>query len=213
MKTKKIILCSFVLASAVSMILLIQSCNSDKDDIANIPNIPVIDLTKTIEFSEYVTASNALKDKFLAFVNTLNQIEFEELMNNLNDDEYMQGIIEKAGVENDIKKFVDNKRNLFCNTHYLRLSVADQQNLFFGYFHTTNNVNVKTRSESSVNCDERRQKDYSWARAIADLELIGCTCAVEVPLVACACYAAALANYANNIRLADQAYEDCIRGR
>lgn len=209
MKTKKIILCSFALASAV-LILLIQSCNSDKDDIAN---IPVIDLTETIEFTEYVTASNALQDKFLAYVNTLNQIEFEELMNNLNDDEYMQGILYKAGVENDIKKFVDNKRNLFCNTDYLRLSVSDQQNIFFGYFHTTNNVNVKTRSESSVNCDERRQKDYSWARAIADLELIGCTCAVEVPLVACACYAAALANYANNIRLADQAYEDCIRGR
>lgn len=60
-------------------------------------------------------------------------------------------------------------------------------------------------------CEQRQLSDYSWARAKCDLALVGCTCMVEVPLAACLCYAAALANYADDIRLADRSYEDCIR--
>lgn len=60
-------------------------------------------------------------------------------------------------------------------------------------------------------CDMRGQADYSWVRAIADLGLVGCTYLVEISLAACVCYATVLSNYANDLRLADRAYEDYIQ--
>lgn len=206
---KKFILFLFMVTLSVSMILFSQSCDSNEEEFVN---VSASTIAETDEFVDFIICSSALQDKFLAYTKTLNQSEFEELMNNLNNDEYMFDIVDKAGLEDDIQSLVNSKKNLLRNTDYSNLNISEQKSLLVKYSCAPKETIAKTRTESSQECDKRRLDDYAWARAIADLELIGCTCSVEIPLLACACYTATLASYANNIRLADRAYEDCMKG-
>lgn len=206
---KKIILFLFVVSLSVFMILFSQSCDSSEEEFVN---VSAATIAETDEFVDFIICSSALQDNFLTYTKTLSDSEFEELMNNLNNDEYMFDVVDKAGLQNDIQSLVNSKKNLLRNTGYSNLSISEQKSLLVKYSCVPKETTVKTRTESSQECDKRRQEDYAWARAIADIELIGCTCSVEIPLLACACYTATLASYANNIRLADRAYEDCMRG-
>lgn len=212
MKTEKIILGLFVILLIGGASFLMQSCSSHNDESASC-NTPIAVISESDEFVDFTASSNSLAEKFLAYTKTLSQTEFDELMYNLNNDEYMSEVVTKAGIEKDILLLSKYKSNLLNNTDYLKLDKSEQANLFTNFSDKIERIRMKTRRESEDvdECEKRRMEDYSWARAIADLGLIGCTCTVEIPIVACLCYAAVMANYANDIRLADRAYEDCIK--
>lgn len=167
-------------------------------------------VAKSNEFSDFVIDSDLLLDKFVKYKKKLTNAEFDELMYNQNNDEYLEQLIFKSGIKNEIRAVMESKNNLLKNTNYLKLDKSVQSNLLF-----SDKIVVKTRSEgnSSNDCDSRRQADYSWARAKADAGLILCTCSVEVPLIACICYATVLLNYAYDLRHADQSYEDCMKNK
>lgn len=164
------------------------------------------------EFIDFVMETEALAKKTKAYTKTLSDEKFEELMYNQNNDDYMEDFMKKAGIEEDLKRIAKVKTKLVMNEQFARLTEEERMQLFLGEAKLNTRVMLKQRPElTEFDCDARRQADYSWARATADLGLIGCTCMVEIPLAACVCYTMVMANYANDIRLADRAYEDCMR--
>lgn len=201
----------FVVTVIVSMASFMYSCSNNEIEATHESTITAV--SESDEFLDFVSSSDLAAKKFLAYTKTLNQAEFDELMYNLNNDEYMAEVITKAKIENELQLVVKNKNNLLNKTFYLKLDVSDQSNLFMTYANEVKRADIKTRREggNTNECDDRRSTDYSWAQAKASLALIGCTCLVEIPIAACFCYAAALANYADDIRLADRAYDDCIK--
>ncbi len=164
------------------------------------------------EFIDFVMETEALAEKTKAYTKTLSDEEFEELIYNQNNDDYMEDFTKKAGIERNLEQIAKTKTKLVMNEQFIRLTEEERMQLFLGETKLNSRVMVKKRSElTEFDCDARRQSDYSWARAKADLGLIGCTCMVEVPIAACLCYALVMANYADDIRQADRAYEDCMR--
>ena len=203
---------SWTLFISVLMFAVIYSCSSD----GFVDGNETSDIVKSDEFTAFTSDCELAMDKFVSYANTLTQDEFDELMYNLNNDDYMSEVVNRAGLEEDLQRIVKSKKHLLENKNYVLLDDNKQFTLFYDHASPIqkNNVSIKTRTEGDGGlneCEQRQLSDYSWARAKCDLALVGCTCMVEVPLAACLCYAAALANYADDIRLADRSYEDCIR--
>ncbi|WP_294628542.1 hypothetical protein [uncultured Bacteroides sp.] len=210
MNFKKVILCLSVFTFIIGMNVVISSCSSDED--GSTKNTLIDSVAESDEFLDFVEISEALSDKTLSYTSTLSQEEFDELMYNLNNDDYMEEFMAKANIKNEISAMTKAKEKLLYNADFSNLNETERGNLFLETAKRNSSIMLKTRSEITSNeCEQRRAQDYSWARAQADIALIGCTCLLEVPAAACVCYALALANYANDIRLADRAYEDCMR--
>lgn len=68
-------------------------------------------------------------------------------------------------------------------------------------------------SEKGRRCQAQYDSDEKWAVGIYLVALAACSCAVGsgvgVP-AGCLCFTAAIANYANDMRLATRNYEDCM---
>lgn len=203
---KNTILVLAVIAVFVSTILCIQSCGINEEESFN-SNL------ESDELVDFAMSSNILFEKFLEYTNSLTDKDFEDLILHINDDEYISDIIQKAGIEKDIELVKENQTKLLSNKEYMSLNIEEQTNLFKHYSNKRQKVILKTKGEDSANdeCTQRKLDDYAWAQAIADVGVISCTCAIEVPFAACACYVAVMLNYANSIRQADRAYEDCVR--
>jgi len=213
MNFKKVISRLSVFAFIIGMNVVIFGCSSDEDGSNNRTKNTLMDsVTESDEFIDFVDMSEVLSNKTLSYTSTLSQEEFDELMYNLNNDDYMEEFVTKANIKNEILAITKAKEKLLDNADFSNLNETERTKLFLETAKRNSPIMLKTRSEITSNeCDQRRAQDYSWARAQADIALIGCTCLWEIPIAACACYALAMANYANDIRLADRAYEDCMR--
>ena len=55
------------------------------------------------EFWEFERNSELLSDKFQAYTSTLSAEEYNKLMENLNDDDYMEEFIGKANLEKELQ--------------------------------------------------------------------------------------------------------------
>ncbi|MDE6819989.1 MAG: hypothetical protein K2P55_08450 [Bacteroides acidifaciens] len=210
---KKKVLCFGAIIFIAGMSVAISSCSSDEDGSDNRTKNALMDsVAESDEFIDFVDMSEVLSKKTLSYTSTLSQEEFDELVYNLNNDDYMEEFVTKANIKNEISAITKAKEKLLNNTDFFNLNETERTKLFLETAKRNSSIMLKTRSEVTSNeCDQRRAQDYAWARAQADIALIGCTCLWEMPIAACACYALAMANYANDIRLADRAYEDCMR--
>lgn len=66
------------------------------------------------EFWEFERNSELLSDKFQAYTSTLSAEEYNKLMENLNDDDYMEEFIGKANLEKELQQMNEAKENLLC---------------------------------------------------------------------------------------------------
>ena len=64
------------------------------------------------EFWEFERNSELLSDKFQAYTSTLSAEEYNKLMENLNDDDYMEEFIGKANLEKELQQMNEAKENL-----------------------------------------------------------------------------------------------------
>ena len=69
---------------------------------------------------------------------------------------------------------------------------------------------LKLRSETgNSECQKIFDRELSKAYGIAMLELIGCTCAIEAPPIACLCYVAVMARYYSTIDTLEREKQEC----
>lgn len=90
---------SWTLFISVLMFAVIYSCSSD----GFVDGNETSDIVKSDEFTAFTSDCELAMDKFVSYANTLTQDEFDELMYNLNNDDYMSEVVNRAGLEEDLQ--------------------------------------------------------------------------------------------------------------
>lgn len=177
----------------------------------NTGNVLIDSVANSDEFYEFKRCSEQLADKFGAYTSKLNDEEYDKLMEDLNNDEYVEDFIKKANLEEELRQMDEANKGLRERTVFLRLSEEERLSLFSLYAKShefTKRKILKTRKEGNGNskCEELRQAAYTQAEA--DYNNAIAKCKAESPTTYC--YTQALANYRRNQRIADKEYEECI---
>ena len=150
-------------------------------------------------------------DKFQAYTSTLSAEEYNKLMENLNDDDYMEEFIGKANLEKELQQMNEAKENLLLHTGFSKLSEDERMLLFMQYAESrefTGKTLIKTRTEGNANsCETNKQIAYAQAKADYDNAIIKCRQESSTNY----CYTQALAKYERSKRTSDRVYEECIK--
>ena len=138
---KKISLHVTAIVCIVLATTFFNSCNSnDYNDEQMYDTKLLIDTIATSdEFWEFERNSELLSDKFQAYTSTLSAEEYNKLMENLNDDDYMEEFIGKANLEKELQQMNEAKENLLLHTGFSKLSEDERMLLFMpvSYTHLT----------------------------------------------------------------------------
>lgn len=180
----------------------------------NTGNVLIDSVANSDEFYEFKRCSEQLADKFGAYTSKLNDEEYDKLMEDLNDDEYVEDFIKKANLEEELRQMDEAKKGLLERTVFLRLSEEERMSLFSLYAKSgefTKRKILKTRKEGNGNskCEELRQAAYK--RAEMEYENAIARCKAESPTTYC--YTQALAKYDRDNDIANRNYEACTQGK
>ena len=126
-------LCSAMIFSA-AIFGVIYSCSSDECDIINSSmedvvvnkNPLMISVENSNEFLAFIKENESVMAKFLMYKETLSESDYNELMSNVNDDDYLLDIINKADMLNDLQRLGAKMNSLLANTQYERLNQMEE---------------------------------------------------------------------------------------
>ncbi|WP_294628544.1 hypothetical protein [uncultured Bacteroides sp.] len=231
-KEKHFLYYAMTLVYGLATILIIHSCNTNEyysdelqmegnripqksalsSGIVNNTNLLIDSITISDEFWEFERSSKLLSEKFQVYTSTLSEEEYNNLMENLNDDDYMEEFIKKANLEKQLQQMNEAKENLLLHTGFFRLSEDERISLFRQYAESYESIGktlIKTRTEGgdTNDCETKRQAAYAQAKADYDNAIIKCRTESSTNY----CYTQALANYERCKRASDRAYEECIK--
>lgn len=223
---------AMTLAFGLATIFIIHSCSTDEyysdelqiegngipqksalsSDIINNTNLLIDSIAISDEFWEFERNSKLLSDKFQAYTSTLSEKEYNKLMENLNDDDYMEEFIRKANLEKELQQMNEAKENLLLHTGFSRLSEDERISLFRQYaesHESTGKTLIKTRTEGgdANSCEAKRQAAYAQAKADYNNDIIKCRMESSTN----SCYAYALSRYERGKDMADIEYKSCIQ--
>ena len=88
----------------------------------NNENTLIDSIASSDEFWEFEMSSELLADKFHEYTSTLSEEEYDKLMENLNDDDYMEDFARKANLQDELQQMAKAKEKLIQHTGFLRLS-------------------------------------------------------------------------------------------
>lgn len=227
-KNKTIGLYITIFICVLSAILGIYSCNVDEyqyinesetaDNKAmlfsktrNSGNALVDSVANSYEFYIFEICSERLSDKFSAYTSKLSDEEYDKLMVNLNDDEYMEDFIKKANLEKELQQMDEANKNFLQHTVFLKLSEDEQTLLFKQYAESlkpTGQKLLKTRTEGgdTNTCEGKRQVAYAQAKVDYDKAIAKCRMESSTNF----CYSQASAKYEREKDIANIDYEACI---
>ena len=233
-RKKNALFYAIALACSLTAIFITYSCSTDEyytdetqmaengiaktrgfsSRMLNNENTLIDSIASSDEFWEFEMSSELLADKFHGYTSTLSEEEYDKLMENLNDDDYVEDFMRKANLENELQQLAKAKENLIKHTGFLRLSADERTQLFILYAESNELTKVKllkTREEGggTNSCEEQKQAAYKQAKA--DYENATTNCQGDnMPL---GCIAQAAAKYDRNKRIADREYADCIKNK
>lgn len=195
----------------LSVTFVIYSCSSDECEYTNESNELIDSITKSDEFWDFELSSELLADKFQDYTSKLDSVEYNKLMENLNDDDYMEDFIRKANLKKELQQMNEAKENLIRHTEFSRLNENERGLLFRQYAESrefTGKSLLKTRTEGDTNsCEAERQAAYAQAKADYNNDIITCRMGSSTNN----CYAHALSRYERNQRAAEKEYKSCIQ--
>lgn len=214
---KKIRFYLTAIACAVFTTAIIYSCSSDDYNYADEQKTdqnPLIDYVATSdEFWQFEMCSELLSDKFQAYTSTLNDEEYNKLMESLNNDDYMEVFIEKANLGKELQLMNEAKENLLLHTGFLRLTEEERMLLFRQYAESrglTAKKNLKTRTEGVTNkCEEQKQAAYAQDKVDYDSATLKCRNESSSNY----CYIQALAKYERDKDIANINYKECVQNK
>ena len=205
--------------------LVAQSCSSENDDFVANPNsslemranLESMDNRATIvnsiaesdELLDYGMNCMLLAEKLKSYTSTLTPEEFDELMNNLNNDDYMIELVSKVDIEKEALMVENARQELLANKSFKLLDESEKMNVF-----TMQHLLLKSPGESAggvtkAECKRRYDEDYAYASAIYLSSMLLCSCATG-GLGVCLCAIGASAGYDYATTLADRSYYDCL---
>lgn len=162
------------------------------------------------EFWEFEMSSQLLAEKFDKYISTLSEEENDKLMENLNNDEYMEVIMKESNLENELQQMMIAKENLIQNTGFSRLSDDERIQLFTQFaesYKLTEVKLLKTREEGGKNsCLEQKEKTILEAKGRYDNAIVDCKLDGLVGL----CALQAAARYNRDKDIAERRYKECI---
>ena len=224
----------YVMALACGLVasFFIYSCSTDgyysdeieKNEVANTRALSsrminngstLIDsIASSDEFWEFEMSSELLADKFHEYTSTLSEEEYDKLMENLNDDDYVEDFMRKANLENELQQLAKAKENLIQHTGFLRLSADERTQLFILYAESNELTKVKllkTREEggSTSSCEEQKQAAYKQAKADYDNAIANC----QNGSMPSGCLIQAAAKYDRAKDIANKEYKECIANK
>lgn len=217
-------------ASILLVALFVYSCTTDEyadnprterngvaqsrafSSMKNNGNTLIDSIAASDEFWEFKMCSQLLAEKFNAYTSTLSEKEYDELMSNLNVDEYMEAVIKKANLEKELQQMDDANKNLSERTGFLRLSEDEQSQLFMMYAESNELAKptfLKTRKEGgdTNKCEKLKQAAYAQAEVDYDKAVTKCKSASSSQI----CYTLASAKYIRNKEIADIEYSKCLQ--
>lgn len=229
-KKKKVSLFFTAPILIISVALVFHSCNSENDEFMNDSSLRmnnsaeatsintrtlmVNSIAETDEFLDYGTSCMLLAEKLKSYTSTLSPEEFDDLMKNLNNDDYMLEIANKVNLEKELFMVEDARKRLLTKTDVKLLDDSEKMNLFVKFADNTQTSLLRTRSEggggvTKAECKRRLDEDYAYASAVYLSAMILCSCSTG-GLGTCFCAIAASAAYDYAITLADRSYYDCM---
>jgi len=144
--------------------------------------------------------------------------EFDELMNNLNNDDYMIELVSKVDIEKEALMVENARQELLANKSFKLLDESEKMNVFIRFSDNSQNTMqhllLKSPGESAggvtkAECKRRYDEDYAYASAIYLSSMLLCSCATG-GLGVCLCAIGASAGYDYATTLADRSYYDCL---
>ena len=127
---------------------------------------PVDSILASDEIWEFKEAGDRLAEKFDAYVATLSEEAYNEMVAHMEDDDYMAALFEKADVAKEGEAVDKALEKLYANTGYLRLSEAEQTELFEQLARSNTAIQtspLKTRTENEAACRTKRDEAYAEA--------------------------------------------------
>lgn len=192
----------------------ITSCSSEEPNLEIEKESTLINsVAESDEFLDFKMHCLSLAEKVQSYTSKLSKEEFDELMNNLNNDDYMMRIVDGVNLIEDLSIVENARNNLLNNTDFQKLDKSEQTNLFVTTSASLSKMMIKTRGEgggSNEECRRRLNEDYAYASAIYLSAMVGCSC-ITGGLGVCFCAIAASAAYDYAITLADRSYYDCMQ--
>lgn len=233
-RKRKVLFYAIMLTYSLTAIIIIYSCSTDEYYIGetqmkengitntralssrmiNDGSTLIDSIASSNEFWEFEMSSELLADKFHEYTSTLSEEEYDKLMENLNDDDYVENFMRKANLENELQQLAKAKENLIKHTGFLRLSADERTQLFILYAESNELTKVKllkTREEggSTSSCEEQKQAAYRQAKADYDNAVANC----QNGSMPSSCLIQAAAKYDRAKDIANKEYKECIANK
>lgn len=233
-RKRKVLFYAIMLTYSLTAIIIIYSCSTDEYYIGetqmkengitntralssrmiNDGSTLIDSIASSNEFWEFEMSSELLADKFHEYTSTLSEEEYDKLMENLNDDDYVENFMRKANLENELQQLAKAKENLIKHTGFLRLSADERTQLFILYAESNELTKVKllkTREEggSTSSCEEQKQAAYKQAKADYDNAIANC----QNGSMPSSCLIQAAAKYDRAKDIANKEYKECIANK
>ena len=168
-----------------------------------IGNTLIDSIAASDEFWEFQLSSELLAQKFDTYVSSLGEEDYDKLMENLNNDDYMDEFIQVANMEEALQQMNKAKENLVKNTGFLRLIMQFAENKS----KTKANL-LKTRQEGGniSECEKKREAEIKQAENNYNSNVLLCD-SIIFPYP---CYIQAAARRNCDLQWAKKHYEECI---
>lgn len=150
--------------------LVAQSCSSENDDFVANPNsslemranLESMDNRATIvnsiaesdELLDYGMNCMLLAEKLKSYTSTLTPEEFDELMNNLNNDDYMIELVSKVDIEKEALMVENARQELLANKSFKLLDESEKMNVFIRFSDNSQNTMQHLLLKSPVKVQE-----------------------------------------------------------
>lgn len=138
---RKSVNCLVTLSLMFFVFLFVYACSSDADYSAKIEDIDRNLLIKSVAesdvFLDFILEHKLVMEQFMVYTRRLSDTELSEFKYNVNDDEYIQKIVEVTNLSSLLQSLEIKKNCLLADAGYGKLN-QEEKNTFYELFRKAN---------------------------------------------------------------------------
>lgn len=160
-------------------------------------------------FLDFILEHKLVMEQFMVYTRRLSDTELSEFKYNVNDDEYIQKIVEVTNLSSLLQSLEIKKNCLLADAGYGKLNQEERKILFMNYFEKPMYTAVKTRGEIlNLKCYEQYTAECNRAERQCSIAVLACAC-----VGSCACVLAAYLKLNDDLANAKRDFENCQNGK